>query len=80
MRTDAERSTTTKTRATAADTLSAASSALSPYKTGLGQKLAIAGTIYKLARRYPMPALLIGGVALAFYLGRRHAQTRVPHY
>jgi hypothetical protein len=72
--------TGTETRETAADTLKAASSALSPHKVGLGQKLALAGTIYRLARRYPVPALVVGGLALAFYLGRRNAQARVSRY
>jgi hypothetical protein len=60
-----------ETRQDAAATLGAVSAAVKPGKTGMGQKVAIAGTIFRLARRYPVAALAVGGVALAFYLGRR---------
>jgi hypothetical protein len=62
-------------RQDAADTLSAASSFVEPAKTGMGQKIAIATTLYRLARRYPLPALLVGGVVLAYYLSHRHDRT-----
>jgi hypothetical protein len=61
-------------RQDAAETLSAASSAVEPRKTGIGQKIAIASTVYRLARRYPVPALIVGGLALVYYLSHRHGR------
>ena len=49
-------------------------------KVRIGQKLAIAGTVYRLAKRYPMPTLIVGGIALAIYMGRRRAYPRVQRY
>jgi hypothetical protein len=62
----------------AADTLSVASSAVKP---GIGSKVAIAGTVFRLVKRYPVAALLIGGIALAVYINRRrHGSASVPSY
>ena len=63
----------TETRKDAAGALGAVGAAVRPSKTGLGEKVAIAGTIYRLARRYPVATLVVGGVALAWYVGRRRA-------
>ena len=62
-----------ETRKDASATLDAASSFVDPGKTGIGQKVAIATAVYRLARRYPVPALIVGGIALAFYMGRHRA-------
>jgi hypothetical protein len=71
---------TAESRKDAAGALGAASAAVHPEKVGLGQKVAIAGTLFRLAKRYPVAALVIGGVALAIYLGRRRAYgARVRH-
>jgi hypothetical protein len=64
---------TAETRRDAAGALGAMSSAAHPEKTGLMQKVAIAGTIYRLARRYPVAALVVGSIALAVYMARRKA-------
>jgi hypothetical protein len=56
------------------------SSALQSGNVGLGEKIAIAGTIFKLVRRYPVPALIVGGLVLALYLGRGHAHRRVTRH
>lgn len=61
----------TETRKDAASALGAASAAAHPSKTGMGQKVAIATTLYRLARRYPMAALVVGGIGLAYYMSRR---------
>ena len=61
-------------RQDAAATLGAVSSTVRPSKTGIGEKVAIAGTIYRLARRYPVAALIVGGVALVVYLTRSRAR------
>ena len=62
-----------ETRQDAAKALGAASAALRPSVTGVVEKVAIAGTIVRLARRYPVAALVIGGAVLALYIGRRRA-------
>jgi hypothetical protein len=71
---------TDEARKDAAATLSAASSAIKPTKTGIGQKIALAGMAVRLARRYPIPALIIGGIALAYYMSHRHADTPVTRH
>jgi len=71
---------TAETRKDAASALGAASSAVHPGKTGVGGKIAIAGTVLRLARRYPVAALIAGGVALAIYMGRRRAYGAVDRY
>ncbi|HEU4625293.1 MAG TPA: hypothetical protein VFS52_11050 [Steroidobacteraceae bacterium] len=68
------------TRKDAADTLSVASSAIKPSRTGIGQKLALVPVVYRLAKRYPMPALVIGGLALVYYMSQRHAGTPVVRH
>lgn len=60
-----------ETREDAARALGAVTAAVKPRKVGVGQKVAIAGTVLRLAKRYPMATLVIGGVALALYAGRR---------
>lgn len=67
-------------RQDAADTLALAGSAVKPSKVGLGQKIALAGTLYRLARRYPVPAIVIGGIALAYYVSRRRGHTPVTRH
>ena len=64
-------STAPESRQDAADTLSLAQSALKPSSVGIGQKLALAGTVYRLAKRYPIPVIVIGAIALAYYVSRR---------
>jgi hypothetical protein len=54
-----------------ADTLSMASEAVKPAKTGLGRKIAMAATAYRLARRFPVAALIVGGIAVVYFLSRR---------
>jgi hypothetical protein len=71
---------TAETRKDAARALGAMSSAVHPKKTGLGGKIAIAGTVLRLVRRYPTAALVVGGVALAVYLGRRRAYDAAARY
>jgi hypothetical protein len=62
-----------ETRQDAAATLRAASSAVKPDKSGIGGKMAIAGTLFRLSRRYPVAALIVAGAALALYVARhRH--------
>jgi len=60
----------TETRKDAASALGAASAAVHPARTGVGGKIAIAGAVLRLARRYPLATLVLGGVALAVYVGR----------
>lgn len=67
---------TVETRKDAAKALGAASAAVGPASTGIGQKIAIAGTVIRLARRYPVAALVVGGVALALYVRRRRMSQR----
>jgi hypothetical protein len=67
-------------RKDAASVLGAASSAVHPTKIGIGQKVAIAGTLLRLARRYPVAALVIGGVVIALYVGRRRAYGPVTRH
>ena len=64
-----------KVRQDAAKTLSAASAAVDPGKGGLGKKLALASTALRLARRYPVAALVIGGIAVVYYLSLRQGRT-----
>jgi hypothetical protein len=64
-------------RTDAADTLSVASSAVSPTKIGLGRKIALVPTLYRLVRRYPVPALIVGGIALVYYFSRRRQGSEV---
>lgn len=71
---------TSEARQDAADTLSLAGSAVKPSKTGIGQKVALATTAYRLARRYPVPAILFGGIALAYYMTRRRGKSTVRTY
>lgn len=66
---------TAQVRKDAAATLGAASSTVDPAKTSTSKKIAIAGALIKLARRYPIPALIVGGVALAFFMSRRNGHT-----
>lgn len=67
-----------KARQATADTLALAQSAVKPAKTGIGQKVALATTAFRLARRYPVPAVVIGGIALAYYMmSRRRARSTV---
>jgi len=68
-----------ETRKDAASALGAVSSAVNP-RSGVGQKLAIAGAVYRLARRYPVPTLVVGGIALAIYMSRRHSYERRHAY
>ena len=68
---------TAETRKDAADTLSVASNAVKPNKAGIGQKIALAGTVLRLARRYPVPAVIVGGIALAYYLSRGNGRRYV---
>ena len=63
---------TAEKREDAAAALGAVSSAVRPAKTGVGQKVAIAGTILRLAKRYPVATIVIAGAALAFYASRRY--------
>ena len=63
---------TDESRKDAASVLGAVSSAVHPAKTGVGGKIAIAGTMLRLVRRYPVVALIAGGVALAIFMSRRH--------
>jgi hypothetical protein len=72
--------TTTEKRKDAAGALGAASAAMHPKKVGMGGKVAIAGTLLRLARRYPVAALVVGGVALAFYVSRRRAYAPVTRH
>jgi hypothetical protein len=69
-----------ETRKDAASALGAASAAVQPAKTGIGGKVAIAGAVLRLARRYPVAALVLGGVALAVYVGRRRAYSPVTRH
>lgn len=69
-----------ETRKDAAYPLSIASSAMKPSKTGIGQKLALIPVVYRLTKRYPLPALVIGGIAIAYYLSQRHAGTPVTRH
>jgi hypothetical protein len=62
-------------RKDASAVLGAVSSAVNPSKVGMGQKIAIAATLYRLARRYPVPALIIGGIAVALYMARGRRDT-----
>jgi len=71
---------TAETRKDAAGILGAASSAVHPKKTGMGGKIAIAGTALRLARRYPVAALVVGAIALAMYVGRRRAYSAANRY
>jgi hypothetical protein len=73
-------STTPEARQDAADTLALAGSAVKPSKTGVGQKLALIGTAYRLAKRYPVPAILVGAIALAYYMSRRRGRSTVRTY
>ena len=73
-------SETRETRKDAAGALGAASAAVHPTKTGMGQKIAIASTLLRLAKRYPVAALVVGGIALAFYVGRRRADGPVVRH
>jgi hypothetical protein len=75
-----ETSSAPEARQDAADTLALAGSAVKPSKTGIGQKVALATTAYRLARRYPVPAILIGGIALAYYMSRRRGKSTVRTY
>jgi hypothetical protein len=72
-----ENSTAPEARKDAADTLALAGSAVKPSKTGLGQKVALASMAYRLAKRYPVPAILVGGIALAYYMSRRRTKSTV---
>jgi hypothetical protein len=67
-------------RQDAADTLALAGSAVKPSKTGLGQKFALASIAFRLARRYPVPAVVLGGIALAYYMSRRRGKSTVRTY
>jgi hypothetical protein len=67
-------------RKDAAGALGAASAAVHPTHTGIGQKMAIAGTIYRLARRYPVAAVMVAAVALALYVTRRRAYSVVTRH
>jgi hypothetical protein len=73
-------STAPEARQDAADTLALAGSAVKPSKTGLGQKVALATTAFRLAKRYPVPAILVGGIALAYFMSRRRRQSTVRTY
>jgi len=68
------------TRQDASSTLKAASAAVQPGKTSIGQKFAIAGTALRLARRYPVAAVIIGGIALAVYMSRSHSRPYASRY
>jgi hypothetical protein len=58
-----------KSREVPADTLSAVGSTIAGRKnSGLLPKIALARTAFALARRYPIAALCIGGVAIAVLL------------
>jgi len=46
----------------------------------VGGKIAIAGTLLRLARRYPAVAIIAGGVALAVLVSRRRAYRAVDRY
>jgi len=72
--------TSTEARKDAAGALGAASAAVRPKKVGMGQKVAIAGTLLRLAKRYPIVALVVGGVALALYVSRRRAYEPVTRH
>jgi hypothetical protein len=74
---ESNESAASEARQTTADTLSLAQSAVKPSKAGIGQKIALATTAFRLARRYPVPAVVIGGIALAYYLSRRRARSAV---
>jgi hypothetical protein len=71
---------TDEVRKDAAGVLGAVSSAVHPAKAGVGGKIAIAGTLLRLARRYPVVAIIAGGVALAVFIGRRRAYRTVDRY
>jgi hypothetical protein len=73
-------SQTAEARQDAAGVLGTASAAVHPNKTGMGQKIAIAGTLLRLVRRYPVAALVVGVVALAFYVGRRSAHGPITRH
>jgi hypothetical protein len=63
------------------ETVAAVSSAVSSRPAGdLKSKVAVAHIALNLIRRYPIPALCIAGLAIAFYAGRRHAQSRALRY
>jgi hypothetical protein len=47
------------------------SSAAKPGKVGLGEKVAFAGTVLRLVKRYPVAALAAAAIGVAIYLGRR---------
>jgi hypothetical protein len=72
--------TTADARKDAAGVLGAASAAMHPKKIGVGQKVAIAGTLFRLAKRYPVATLVVGGVALALYVSRRRAYAPVMRH
>jgi hypothetical protein len=72
-----EESTAPEARQDAADTLALAGSAVKPSKIGVGQKVALATTAFRLAKRYPVPAIVIGGIALAYYMTRRRGRSTV---
>ena len=73
-------STSPQARKDAADTLALAGSAVKPSKTGIGQKVALASMALRLARRYPVPALVLGGIAVAYYMSRRRGRSTVRTY
>jgi hypothetical protein len=62
-----------ETRKDAAATLGAVSSAVHPAKMGVAQKVTVVSTVLRLAKRYPVAALVVGGLGLAVYMGRRRA-------
>ncbi len=54
----------------AASALGALSVMMKPGTMGLGQKVVIAGALLRLARRFPIVAVVSSAVALTFYLYR----------
>ena len=77
------RDATRASRDAASDTLSAIGSSLSRMGNAggpLAQQIAAARTIFGLVRRYPVPALCVAGVAVAFLLTySRHAVSHHRH-
>ena len=67
-------------RQDAADTLALAGSAVKPSKIGIGQKVALISTAFRLAKRYPVPAIIVGGIALAYFVSRRRGRSTVRTY
>jgi hypothetical protein len=80
LRSNETSSTAPAARQDAADTLALAGSAVKPSKTGIGQKVALASMALRLARRYPVPAVVLGGIALAYYMTRRRGRSTVRTY